>query len=122
MLGRGVEKDLTQAVCWFRRAAEQGEPGATACLGYLYLNGKGVEKDMDQAFSLFQQAALGGSRNAQFHLGLMYRLGWATPPDEQKALYWLRAAAEQGHPLARSLLHQGQPRTAGPEGRAVPPS
>ena len=42
--GLGVEKNNTEAVKWYRKAAEQGYAGAQANLGVMYENGRGVKR------------------------------------------------------------------------------
>ncbi len=42
-IGRGVSRDLSLAAYWYRRAADQGDPGAQVDIGYLYLKGIGVK-------------------------------------------------------------------------------
>ena len=43
--GNGVPKDYTEAVKWYRKAAEQGNATAQSNLGHRYYNGEGVAKD-----------------------------------------------------------------------------
>jgi TPR repeat protein len=43
--GRGVRKDLVQAMAWLRKAAEGGNPQAQRTLGRAYEQGWGVERD-----------------------------------------------------------------------------
>jgi len=63
--GQGVAKDDTQAVSWFRKAAEQGYPNAQYNLGVRYQEGKGVPKDEAQAKEWFRKAAAQGNPDAQ---------------------------------------------------------
>ena len=44
--GQGVRQDYTQAVQWFRKAAEQGDAKAQYNLGVAYDNGHGVRQDL----------------------------------------------------------------------------
>ena len=44
--GRGVPQDDTEAVKWYRKAAEQGHAEAQNNLGVMYLNGRGVPQTM----------------------------------------------------------------------------
>jgi len=55
--GFGVAKDLTQAVAWYRKAAEQGNAFSQFSLGFMYYNGFGVAKDDAEAVAWFQKAA-----------------------------------------------------------------
>ena len=50
-MGRGVPHDDTQAVFWYRKAAEQGYARAENNLGVMYEEGKGVPQDDAQALS-----------------------------------------------------------------------
>ncbi|OAD21739.1 Sel1 domain-containing protein repeat-containing protein [Candidatus Thiomargarita nelsonii] len=56
MEGECVEQNDTQAIHWFRLAAEQGLAGAQATLGNLYEQGRGVEKDLEEAKRWYAKA------------------------------------------------------------------
>lgn len=58
--GRGVTKDLDEAVKWFRGSALQGNAQACKNLGTCYEAGLGVAKDQTKAVELFRQAVEGG--------------------------------------------------------------
>jgi TPR repeat protein len=58
--GDGVEKNMTEAAAWFRKAAEQGLAEAQYSLGYCYENGEGVAKDVKQAKYWKDKAAKNG--------------------------------------------------------------
>ena len=49
--GKGVPKDVVEAVRWLRMAAEQGHAKAQFYLGLMYAQGKGVPKDDVQAYA-----------------------------------------------------------------------
>lgn len=53
----GVLQDYTKAAVWFRKAAEQGDPGSQYGLGELYLEGEGVPQDYQQAYFWLDLAA-----------------------------------------------------------------
>jgi len=55
--GRGVALDDTQAVYWYRKAAEQGYSHAQHNLGYMYANGKGIAEDYILAYMWANLAA-----------------------------------------------------------------
>ena len=44
-----LKKEYAEAVKWFRKAADMGEPNAQYNLGLCYATGDGVEKDMAEA-------------------------------------------------------------------------
>ena len=54
-----------EAVTWYRRAAQQGEPYGQCNLGFMYQYGKGVPKDLVQAAEWFRKAADQGNENAR---------------------------------------------------------
>ncbi|TCJ87307.1 tetratricopeptide repeat protein [Cocleimonas flava] len=55
--GTGIEKNLKQAVKWYRRAAEQGHAKAQFNLASMYESGEGVEKDLKLALKWYKKAA-----------------------------------------------------------------
>jgi len=72
LLGRGVPRDIYQAIEWFRKAAEQGNYSAQIELGLVYFSGNGVLEDIHQAIEWFRKAAEQENSTAQFQLGRMY--------------------------------------------------
>jgi TPR repeat protein len=62
----GLAKDDTQAVRWYRSAADAGDAGGMAFLGEAYERGQGgLEKNPAQAVSWYRKAAQLGDSNAQ---------------------------------------------------------
>lgn len=55
--GLGVEKDLSQAFVWTKRAAEHGDRDGQYNLAFFYEEGIGTEADLDMAKYWYQQAA-----------------------------------------------------------------
>ena len=55
--GEGVEKNMTEAVEWWRKAAEQGHAKAQFILGDCYYKGEGVAKDKTEAVGWWRKAA-----------------------------------------------------------------
>ena len=107
-LGEGVEKDLKEAMKWFRKAAEQGYGLAQNNLGSMYLKGIGVEeKDDKEAMKWFRKAADQGIALAQYNLGLMY--GQRRIKKEQDywtAYAWLSIAATNGSIEAKGVSNR----------------
>jgi hypothetical protein len=61
-LGRAYEKngEYSEAVSWYRKAAERGNAAAQYSLGIMYANGRGVLKDSAQAATWYRKAAAQG--------------------------------------------------------------
>jgi len=103
--GNGVPKDLTEAVKWFRKAANQGYAAAQNNLGVCYYWGNGVAKDSAEAVKWFRKAADQGYARAQYDLGLRYYGGDGVAKDSAEAVKWFRKAAVQG--LAQAQYNLG---------------
>ena len=117
-----VRKNLTKAVKWYTKAAEQGHAVAQCYLGFCYADGVGIEKDLDKALRWFTQAtetehmtvneiancyldAIKGNTDAQFDLGNRYYYGYDyVRKNLTKAVEWYTKAAEQGHAKAQFNL------------------
>ena len=95
--GKGVEKDLSEAVRWYRKAARQGFAMAEFNLGTCYATGRGIEKDIDEAVKWTRKAAEQGNDRAQFMLGVCYANGEGVEKDMAEAVRWYRKAAELGN-------------------------
>ena len=55
--GFGVERDYTEALKWFRKAAHQGNAPAQNNIGAMYRHGEGVKRDYSAALKWFRKAA-----------------------------------------------------------------
>ena len=132
--GRGVRKDETEAINWYRKAAEtghkqalknltkmaeQGNTEAQFSLGGMYEKGRGVRKDETEAINWYRKAAETGHKQAlknltkmaeqgnteaQFNLGGMYEKGISVQKKGSVAISWYRKAAETGHKQALKNL------------------
>jgi TPR repeat protein len=97
---------LEQAAEWYRRAAEQGHPGAQTNYASLLAQGAGVAKDQPLAVHYWQLAARQDNLLAQYNLGLAYYRGEGVVPDATRALGWFRRAADAG--MADAQFAMGQ--------------
>lgn len=100
----GIEKDLEEAVKWYRKAAEQGYAPAQDSLGDCHHFGHGVDVDYVEAVKWYRKAAEQGYRFAQFSLGMCYHFGHGVDEDDIEAVKWYRKAAEQGFDYAQFWL------------------
>ncbi len=94
--GEIIEKDLNEAVKWYRLAAEQHNADALFRLGECYHNGNGVEQNDKEAFSWYLEAALEGQTKAQCALGRCFFYGNGVVENQKNAFIWYRKAAEKG--------------------------
>ncbi len=102
--GRGVPRDIMEAVKWYRLSAEQGYAPAQYRLGYCYATGRGVPWDYARAVQWYRLSAGQGYAQAQYRLGVCYALGRGVARNRAEAVQWCRKAAEQGNRLAQSYL------------------
>lgn len=100
--GRGVPLDLKQAEDWYRRAAEQGHPGAEANVGLvMFQNGKRQE-----AMPWIRKSADQGDPRAQYLLGTAMFNGDLVAKDWVQAYALMTRAAASGLPAASNSLAQ----------------
>ncbi|MGM9822925.1 MAG: toll/interleukin-1 receptor domain-containing protein, partial [Muribaculaceae bacterium] len=108
MFQNGLEhydkKNYTEAVKWYRKAAEQGHAGAQNNLGVCYENGYGVTKDYYEAVKWYRKAAEQGNARAQCNLGVCYEYGQGVTKSITEAVKWYRKAAAQDYAPAQDNL------------------
>lgn len=88
--GRGVDKNPEKAVDWYRKAADQGDPGSMAGLARL------LPRSDPQGANYLRRAALAGDADAQYALSLEI----AARGDDKflaESHEWLLKSAQQGH-------------------------
>jgi TPR repeat protein len=102
MYGQGIDvpQDHTEAVKWYRLAAEQGHASAQLNLGAKYFYGEGVIQDYTEAVKWYRLAAEQGDVSAQVNLAYMYASGLAVIQDNVYAHMWWNIAASQGDKYA----------------------
>lgn len=100
----GNQPNYSQAVFWYRKAAEQGNTDAQNNLGIMYANSRGVAQDFIEAVYWYRKAAEQGNAIAQNNLGWMYLDGRGVEKNYEQAVYWHRKAAEQGYTTAQVNL------------------
>jgi hypothetical protein len=105
--GRGVPQDDSEAVRWFRKAADQGDMQAQSYLGFRYFHGQGVPQDYAEAARWYRKAAGQGDVDAQYALGFMYRNGQGVSRNYAEAVRWYGKVAASS--LARCFARQGGP-------------
>lgn len=96
----------SEAVEWFRRAAEQGHADAEVQMGQMYDFGFGVPQDDRQALEWYRRAAGHGSAVGQRSVGDFLQKGRAVAADATEAVRWYTRAAEGDDLRAQYLLGQ----------------
>ena len=104
----------------FDKRANQRDPIAQFCLGFMYNNGKGVAKDKEKAKEWYQRAISQNYAPALNNRGIMYVRVYESIVREQpefgegqitKAVKFIQEAAAQGNPTAQYnlgiLMNQG---------------
>ncbi|XP_072549434.1 death ligand signal enhancer [Salminus brasiliensis] len=106
--GRGVHKDLSKALQYYRRAAAAGHRQAQYRCAKLLLNSRGqkntTDADTAAALSLLHKAAAAGLTEAQLYLGVL--LSQEEDTDGGQSVQYFRMAAESGD--STGLLFLGQ--------------
>lgn len=99
-----------EAVIYFRKAADAGNPDGMYGLANMLLAGEGVKKDVDGARVLFLKAANAGQKTAVQVLAEAYMRGGLGIPDAERkgseALKWIMLAADFNFIPALEALQQ----------------
>ena len=102
--GFGVSKDDSEAVKWYRMAAEQGDARSQYNLGLCHDSGQGVPKNLVEAAKWYHKAAEQGFSAAQFMIGHCLMTGEGVLQDLTEGVKWYRKSAEQGDSPAQLNL------------------
>eukprot|EP00854_Cymbomonas_tetramitiformis_P001070 gene1070-1619_t len=98
-------QDLDEAIRWYQRSAEAGNPFSQNRLGTLHELGRGVEQDPCRAVHFWRLAAEQGNPQAQFALGEAWWACYGVHEQNQGlAIELFAAAAQQGHAGAQHAL------------------
>jgi hypothetical protein len=90
--GQGVPQSDTEAVNWYRKAAEAGDKDAQYRLGIRCAEGWGTGKDLGEAARWLAKAASQGQSLSQLKLAQMYLAGTGVPVDNVEAYVWASLA------------------------------
>ena len=95
-LGRGVPKNYSEALRWYRASAQQGNSKGEYGVGVAYDFEYGVRRDPRKAFQWYEKAARKGHVNAMYNVGISYIQGSGVRQDRSAALRWFDKAAAAG--------------------------
>jgi uncharacterized protein len=98
----GLSIDLTQALDWLTKSANQGYAEACYDLAQMYLKGNGVAKNEALGVEWLRKAPDYGP--ASLLMSDLYATGIGVPRDQSEALRWLRLSVGQGYDEAQFKL------------------
>ncbi len=104
-----------EAVAWWRRAHDAGDPSAILDIALAELHGHGTHRNVRGALAKLRQAAnateptwfprsSGENVRAMIHLARVYGDGWLVPRDLAESVRWLRLAAAWDSAIAKAML------------------
>ncbi len=94
--GRGVPRNDSEAVRWYRAAATAGDASGMNNLGWMYREGRGVAQNDSEAVRWFRAAVEAGSNYGMNSLAEMYEEGRGVARDPAVAARWYLAAERLG--------------------------
>ncbi len=90
--------DIEEAIHWYAEAATIPNEEAQSTLGRIYCMGEGTQKNYRYSIHFYEMAPSCENSNSQYYIGYMYSNGgFGVSKDYEKAYYWFKKAAEQGH-------------------------
>jgi enhanced entry protein EnhC len=118
--GIGVDKNIQQAILYYKKAASQLELRAEYNLGLIYLQGLTAKPDYPTAIGWLTHAAFKGNAYAQYALAQILETGYprtavagqphiAADPDQALSMYYLASANQQPgaqYRLANRLIRE----------------
>jgi TPR repeat protein len=100
--GEGTERNESEALKWYRMAAEGGDAMGAYLYGVALTRGMGgTEKNAAEAARWYQVAAGQSVGQAQLALGLLHAEGNGVAKDEVVAAGWFKKSADAGVPEGR---------------------
>ena len=104
-----VISDYDVAFALFKVAADGGLAAGTHRMGMMYKDGRGTHQCVETAVSMITDAAERSWNKARIDLYYLYRDGSCVDKNLEKALEYLKTAAEDGDGEAITLLKENHP-------------
>lgn len=96
------QNDMENALKWFSKAAEQGDPFALFGVGNVHF----ARKDFQTALAYYERSAEQGYPRAYNWVAHIYQHGLGVPQSAEMAIKYYRKAAAYGYLIAeRALIH-----------------
>lgn len=102
--GWGVEKDLPQALTWYKKAANHEQKSAYNAIGNFYRLGWSVKQDDNEAFKWFKKGVEASDAQAMLNLGNCYYFGMGTEKNVDKAVELWQQAADNDNAFALAQM------------------
>ncbi|WP_083185015.1 tetratricopeptide repeat protein [Pseudomonas floridensis] len=102
--GRGIQRDPSLAMTWFRFAADQGHAMARNMLGRCFEHGWGCTPEPARAALHYRKAAEQNLDWGLYNLGNLLATGRGVERDHHQAIACYRKAADLGHAKSMNLL------------------
>jgi TPR repeat protein len=95
--GEYVQRNDSEALHWFREAADKNDPEGWTQLGACYHRGSGTPKDFTKAIECYKQAAALTNYEAMKSLGYLLMNGLGAEKDIGTAKMWFERSAKEGN-------------------------
>jgi TPR repeat protein len=107
--GWGVKENATQAVQYYKEAADAGYVRAKVFLAGAYQQGRGVKRDLKVTRQLLQEASDQGDVQAKYVIPMFFNdpKRKTTPAEDAQSKQILMAAADAGDPMAGYIVGMG---------------
>ena len=102
--GLGTDKNLEEALKYFKRAIKSGHTLAYENAAVIMLTSPEKGYDKEEAVGYLKKAADTGFDAAQYRLGLLYEKGIGVEKDLGEAKNWYKKASDSGSELAKEAL------------------
>lgn len=102
--GKGVKKDYSKAIEYYKLAADMGYEQAILGLANCYFKGEGTPKNYNEAAKLYQKLAQKGNVEAIAILGDCYMKGYGVTRNLNEGFNYYKKAADKGHVIAQANL------------------
>ncbi len=103
-MGEGVPQNFSQALNWYRSAADGGSADGYFAMGQMYEKGQGSPQDFNRAFEAYQAASDRDHMTARKRLAMMHAEGLGTQVDYGEAARLMQTVVDTGDPEAEQLL------------------
>ena len=105
-----LEAPAAQMLEFYRMTLKKNDPKIFYRVSEIYKNGfKEISPDETLSLKYLVKAAELGFPEAMYDLGIRYEKGHGVPFNSQKALFWIRKAAEKGHANAGKYWNKLNP-------------